>query len=117
MQVWTSRQFVVPAVTSSPVRKSFGNDSPVSVEVSIDANAESSFPSAGIASPAETKTIIRLRKELVATFSRLPSISTVAVSGMALSSARTESVALFLALTSMYRPSNTTDGTTAAVSK
>ena len=71
------------------------------VEVSIDANADRSFPSAGMASPAETKTIICLRSVLVATSSRLPSISTVAVSGIALSSARTESVALFLALTSM----------------
>ena len=94
-------RLVVPAVTWSPVDSSCGRDSPVSVEASIVAAADKSLPSAGIACPAATSTIIFFLSSAVEISCRFPSISTVALSGIALSSARTESVALFLAFTSM----------------
>ena len=108
---------MAPAETACPLVSSTGKDSPVRVELSIDACSELSSPSAGTAWPAATEIRSPAFRSELFTWLLWPAKSRVAWSGRALSSDRTASVALRLVFTSRYRPISTTVGTTAAISK
>ncbi len=105
---------VAPAGTFSPAARSTGRDSPVRALSSKLAVAVTSAPSAGKRPPAATSITSPGRSVLMATVSRLPFITRVAVSGFSAINALTPLRARLAAQPSSRSPIRNSSSTIAA---